>query len=177
MNLYQASILNNFCDKNREILLVFTQANGSLSTYYKNKYGNISHKFKTCERAKDLEPGLVWVSLQNFNNSYRDLLKYFHPDLYRGKRTDDELQQVIHSITSVKQSKQNYQERDLHEFLSGIFAGPQSESSREEARYGSYLELLGSRDYFFAMQDRFEGARWHQIHCEETKELFESIFD
>jgi len=176
MNLDQASILNNFCDQNREILLVFTQANGSLSTYYKNKYGNISHKFKTCVRAKDLEPGLVWVSLQNFDNSYKDLLKYFHPDLYRGKRLDDELQQVIQSITSVKQSKQNHQEGDLHEFLSSLFTRSESEQVREEAKFSDYIELLGSRDYYKGMQNRIEGAGCYEIHKRNTAWLDDIIF-
>ena len=176
MNLYQASILNNFCNENKEILLVFTQTNGILSTYYRNKYGNISHKFKTCERAKELEPGLVWISLQNFDNSYRDLLKYFHPDLYKGKRTNDELTKIIECATNIKQSKSHHNIGSINAFLISGYSRSKSEYAREELEYTTYIELLGSRDSLEAMQNRIEGARWYQIHKENTRWFEEEYF-
>lgn len=176
MNLNQASILNNFCEENKEILLIFTQVNGSLSTYYRNKYGNISHKFKTCKRAKELEPGLVWVSLQNFDDSYKDLLKYFHPDLYKGKRTNDELRQVVECITNIKKSKSFYKIGSIDAFLASGYTGSKSEPIREEFEFSTYFELLGAGDFIEAMQDRIEGARWYQIHKQNSKWFEEEFF-
>ena len=45
MNLYEAISLNNYCNNNQEVLLVITQANNTLSVYYKNnKVKKVSYK-------------------------------------------------------------------------------------------------------------------------------------
>lgn len=175
MNVIQASILNNYCETHPEVLVVFVQANNSLSVYYRNNNNKIAHKFSSVERSKELEAEQVWVSLQNFEDNYKDLLKYFHPDTYKGKRKNYELTECIFSITSIKQSKSHHKEGVLYELLNSFFTGPKSEFISEPFELPSFVKLLGSRDFFKQVQDWFEGIRWHSLHKEQTS-WFEEIF-
>ena len=175
MNVIQASILNNYCEKHPEVLVVFVQANKSLGVYYRNKNGKISHKFSSLDRSAELETEQVWVSLQNFDDNYKDLLKYFHPDHYKGKRKHYELTATIFNLTSIKQSRQNHKKGSLYELLNSLFTGPKSEFIGEASELPSFIQLLGSRDFLKQVQDWFEGIRWHSIHKENTS-WFEEIF-
>lgn len=162
MNLIQASILNNFCEDNSEVLLVFAQAFGSLSVYYRNKYGNIAHKFKSCNRAKELEPGQVWVSLQNFDDSYKELLKYFHPDTYKGKRLNDELTVCISSIIRIKEARKTISMRELNGIISQLDTRPVHKLSHYRDSLPNFEKSLCGKRWVCRLKDWVESFGWFQ---------------
>lgn len=176
MNLYEAITLNNFCNDNKEVLLVITQANNTVAVYYNNNKGNIAHKFSSCKSTEKLTVGLVWVNLNNFTDNYKKLLFYFHPDHYKGKRQLYELQNIIGIITSIKQSKQNYKERELYEFLLSWFTKSRSGEVKDVSQNTDFIRILDSRNKYRLLQKRFEEARWVQNYYNDNRELFNEIF-
>lgn len=176
MNLYEAITLNNFCNDNKEVLLVITQANNTVAVYYNNNKGNIAHKFSSCKSTEKLTVGLVWVNLNNFTDNYKKLLFYFHPDHYKGKRQLYELQNIIGIITSIKQSKQNYKERELYEFLLSWFTKSRSGEVKDVSQNTDFIRILDSRNNYRLLQKRLEEARWVQNYYNDNRELFNEIF-
>lgn len=176
MNLYEAITLNDFCNNNKEVLLVITQANNTVAVYYNNNKGNIAHKFSSCKNTEKLTVGLVWVNLNNFTDNYKKLLFYFHPDHYKGKRQLYELQNIIGIITSIKQSKQNYKERELYEFLLSWFTESRSGEVKDVSQNTDFIRILDSRNKYRLLQKRFEKARWVQNYYNDNRELFNEIF-
>lgn len=175
MNLYEAITLNDFCNNNKEVLLVITQANNTVAVYYNNNKGNIAHKFSSCKSTEKLTVGLVWVNLNNFTDNYKKLLFYFHPDHYKGKRQLYELQNIIGIITSIKQSKQNYKERELYEFLLSWFTESRTGEVRDLSQYADFNRIVGSRDQYKLLQERLEEARCLQSYYAENEEYFNRI--
>lgn len=162
MNIIQASILNNFCNIKTNALLVITQANNSLSVYYTNAKGNIAHMFSKCERNNELEAGLVWVSLSNYLDNYKKLLKYFHPDYYKGKRTTNELSKIISILVAVKRFNKDVGVRTVNDCFIQVDNRPRNELSNEEYLNFSVFQLLGTRNWFKQLQDWVESYRYLQ---------------
>lgn len=159
MNIIQASILNNFCNIKTNALLVITQANNSLSVYYKNAKGNIAHMFSKCERNNELEAGLVWVSLSNYLENYKLLLKYFHPDYYKGKRTHNELSKIISILVAVKRFNKDVGVRTVNDCFIQVDNRPRHELSLDEYLNFSVFQLLGAGDWFQHLQDWVQSYR------------------
>ena len=165
MDLIQANILNKYCGEHPEALLVISQANRSLSVYYENAKGVISHKFggvKKLDSTHELEPGCIWVNLAKFTESYRKLLKYFHPDIYKGKRTNEELTKVIELLNQIKRTSKDHPHGTIHQILSGMGYEPPHECIDPNYFECSFLGILRCGDPIGQLREWCEAYRFDQ---------------
>lgn len=171
MNVIQASILNNYCAKHPEVLAVFVQSNNSLGVYYRNKNNKISHKFSSVKRSSELEAELVWISLQNFESNYKDLLKYFHPDTYKGKRKNYELSTCISLLSQIRRPVKTFKLRELCSLLDSLDRRPPHPVSDKTYNVPNLQELFSGQCWLSKCKKWVSSYGWSQENLYKSVSL------